>query len=311
MDEHLAGTAGVPDFVRMRGPKLIEVGGLGALLADFTHAVEHRDLEETRRAIAALSTRPSPLWEVMCRAEAAVRVARDPSRVARALARFHEFPVARLHFYREVMQVWEGGGLLLAERDAAAAPVLRGAVASMRRGDRRLELSTALVYLAEAEWRLGNEDAADAATEEAYRVASEQGSLRRLMLALSDFPAVVSRRIDAEPAADSPWHLLGRGLTVGVTSVSRAQIDAGAVRLRQFGEPALVHHGVARRPRLRKSLELLSFLASRPVWEGDARRGADRSLERARRRTDPVVRAPGASSSPGRIARGRRRREPR
>ncbi len=311
MDERLAGTAGVPDFVRMRGPKLIEVGGLGALLADFTHAVEHRDLEETRRAIAALSTRPSPLWEVMCRAEAAVRVARDPSRVARALARFHEFPVARLHFYREVMQVWEGGGLLLAERDAAQVGPYGRSGEHASRADRRLELSTALVYLAEADWRLGNEDAADAATEEAYRVASEQGSLRRLMLALSDFPGVVSRRIDAEPAADSDWHLLGRGLTVGVTSVSRAQIDAGAVRLREFG-------GAGPRPsRGRKTPadpeEPRAALVPRVAtgWAGDARRGADRSLERARRRIDPVVRAPGASSSSGRIARGRRRREPR
>ena len=46
--------------------------------------------------------------------------------------------------------------------------------------------------------------------------------LAHLLLALADFPAVVARRLDAEPGPDSPWHAIGRalltrGVALGVT----------------------------------------------------------------------------------------------
>ena len=41
-------------------------------------------------------------------------------------------------------------------------------------------------------------------------------------------------------------------------------VDQAVARLREFGEPALIVEGVAVRPKIRKSLELLSFLLSRP-----------------------------------------------
>ena len=78
--------------------------------------------------------------------------------------------------------------------------------------DRLLELPTAAVYLSEARWRAGDEDGADAAADLAYQAARRQGSNHYLLQALASFPAVVTRMLDAEPRADSPWHELGRAL---------------------------------------------------------------------------------------------------
>ena len=56
--------------------------------------------------------------------------------------------------------------LLVQGHDQAAVLRLRsGGRPSMQEGDRILELPTAAVYLAEAEWRAGNEDAADRAAD--------------------------------------------------------------------------------------------------------------------------------------------------
>ena len=125
-------------------------------------------------------------------------------------------------------------------------------------GDRILELPTAAVYLAEAEWRAGNEDAADRAADVALGAAQRQGSNHILMQALSDLPAVLSRRIDAEPAADSPWHQIGRAL---IAQGVRLTADPGAaVRFRDFGERSIEVDGTMRRPKIGKSYELLAYL---------------------------------------------------
>jgi DNA-binding SARP family transcriptional activator len=154
---------------------------------------------------------------------------------------------------------------LLADDAKGAAEVLREATASMRRGDRILVLPTALVYLAESEWRLGNEEASDRATDEAYEVARRQGSLREFLLALADFPGVLSRRLDAEPGTDSPWHSLGRALVARTGGNSEAWVVVSAsVHLREFGEPVLVVNGRDVRPKIRKSIELLSFMLLAP-----------------------------------------------
>ena len=103
----------------------------------------------------------------------------------------------------------------------------------MQAGDRILELPTAAVYLAEAEWRAGNEEAADRAADIALAAARRQGSNHILLQALADIPAVVSRRLDAEAGADSPWHELGRALIAqGVALDARAGVS---VRCGEFG----------------------------------------------------------------------------
>ena len=169
-------------------------------------------------------------------------------------------------FFRELADTWEGAARLLADDAEGAAELLREAVASMRRGDRLLLAPAALVYLAEAEWRLGEEEASDRTTDEAYEVARRQGSLRELLLSLADFPGVLSRRLDAEPGADSRWHSLGRALVGGSRAAPRAVLAPVSVHLREFGEPVLVVDGRgAVRPKIRKSLELLSYLLLSPT----------------------------------------------
>jgi DNA-binding SARP family transcriptional activator len=261
-DERLARTAGLPEPVRSLS-STPEAGGLGVLLGRVVAAVDARDLGAAREAIAAIAERPALPWAMLAEAEVGVRVARDPALASSAVERLRAMRAWGVSFFRELGQVWEGGGLLLASHDESAARVLREAVDSMRRGDRTLELTTALVYLSEVEWRLGDEDAADRAADEAYAVARQQGSLRRLLLSLADFPGVLSRRLDAEPSADSEWHGLGRALALGASSAPGAGRPA-VTRLREYGAPALVSEGVVVRPKIRKSLELLSFLASRP-----------------------------------------------
>src|SRR3546814_2364684 len=56
--------------------------------------------------------------------------------------------------------------------------------------------------LAEAEWRAGHEDEADRAAGLAIEVADRQGSRHVLLQILTEFPAVASRRIDAEAETD-------------------------------------------------------------------------------------------------------------
>jgi len=172
------------------------------------------------------------------------------------------FPIGQFVCYRELSQVWEGGARLLLGEDEQAAAILRETVASMHRGDRTLGLPTALVYLAEAEWRLGNSEQADRAVDEAYEVAHGQGSLRPLLRSLVDFPGVLSRRLDVEQSPDGVWHALGRGLARSAAGAS--QPAYAGTHLREFGDAALITEtGEALRPKIRKSLELLSYLLSR------------------------------------------------
>ena len=80
------------------------------------------------------------------------------------------------------------------------------------------------------------------------------------MLSLGDFPGVLSRRLDVEPAGESVWHSLGRALVVGTRSTRGSTVAPVSAHLREFGEAAIVVGGRALRPKIRKSLELLSFL---------------------------------------------------
>jgi DNA-binding SARP family transcriptional activator len=136
----------------------------------------------------------------------------------------------------------------------------------MTAGDRLLELPTAAVYLSEARWRADDESGADAAADLAFETARAQGSNHHLLKALASFPSVVTRRLDAEPRADSPWHELGRALRAQDVAVDLP--FAARVELHEFGEPAILVDGVtAPRPRIAKSYALLAFLTTRPGAE--------------------------------------------
>ena len=88
----------------------------------------------------------------------------------------------------ELRDMWMGLALLLEERSAEAIALLQRCTASMRAGDRIVELPTALVYLAEAAARTGEDSLADSSADAAVAAADTQGSDHLLLQALSDFP---------------------------------------------------------------------------------------------------------------------------
>jgi DNA-binding SARP family transcriptional activator len=204
----------------------------------------------------------SEAMNTLAEARFALRIEHDPHAAHAALERpQHQSVAASFGFIREMTDTWHGLALLIEGRDAEALSLLRRAVRGMVAGGRFLEAPTAAVYLAEAEWRAGEERAADDAADLALRAAAAQGSNHLLLQALADFPAVLSRRIDAEPSVDSPWHELGRALMAQGVRLSAAV--PVSVELREFGARMLLVNGSEARPRIGKAYELLAFLATR------------------------------------------------
>ncbi|MGW1786588.1 BTAD domain-containing putative transcriptional regulator [Streptomyces sp. NPDC002143] len=199
----------------------------------------------------------------------ALRLDRDAEAALAALAAFDRaMPVQGVPLLEARADTWRGLALLLVGDDAAAATTLRDAARKMRAADAILDLPTAAVFLAEAEWRLGHEDEADMAADIALTAAHRQGSNFLLLQALEFFPAVASRRIDAEPAAGSQWHELGRKLYARTES-GLPTTPPSSVLLREFGSMALLVDGEPAPTGIRKSLELLAYLSARG---GKARR---------------------------------------
>jgi DNA-binding SARP family transcriptional activator len=195
-------------------------------------------------------------------AKLALRLERDPAAARRALdhaERYRAEHPSRAVF--EEVDTWYGLALLREGEDRAALERLRLAVEGMVAGERMLELPTAAVYLAEAEWRAENEDASDRAADLALWASRRLGSDHVLLQALADFPAVVSRRIDAEPDTDSTWHRLGRALIVQ-GAMPPTRVPPG-VELREFGPLQILVDGREVRPRIAKAYELLAYLLTR------------------------------------------------
>ncbi|MEU1595103.1 BTAD domain-containing putative transcriptional regulator [Streptomyces sp. NPDC005708] len=237
------------------------------LLGEFgEHGAAWRSLLKGRERIRAAGSVMLELLSYVEEAELELRLNGDSKAARGALERLRTHCAGQTYpFVCEQADTWLGLALLL-ENDEAALTPLRRAVDSMRRSDRLLLLPAAAVYLAEAQWRAGEEEAADAAAELALSAADRQGSNHILLNALADFPAVLSRRLDAEPRADSSWHELGRALTV--RGVQLENPGGAAVHLAEFGRIAIVADGEElARPRIKKSYELLAFLASRPKQE--------------------------------------------
>jgi DNA-binding SARP family transcriptional activator len=210
----------------------------------------------------------------LAEAKLALRLGRDPSAARACLDRIERrATAAQAPAVGEPLDTWYGLALLLEGSDDEARARLRRAVESMVTGDRMLELPTAAVYLAEAEWRAGNEEAADSAADLALYGAHRQGVNHVLLQALRDFPAVASRRIDAEPGADSPWHEIGRALIAQGAALEAA--PRASVELAEFGRRAIVVDGEEARPRIAKTYELLAYLVTRSNGEA----GRDELLE--------------------------------
>lgn len=235
------------------GPEVL----LDADRPDEARELARQGLEVARRRGSSMFA----CWSLCVAAKIALRDGRD---WRTAMARLDELRGEAAGRYLNVFEIentWRGYALLEAERDQEAYDRLVPAIASMQRTGRILELPTAGVYLAEAAWRLGLEEEADAAADLAREAALQQGSNHLLLQALSDFPAVLSRRLDAEPSVDSAWHALGRALASGAGPTSaplRAQVE-----FKDLGEARLLIDGERVRPRIAKTLELLAYLLTR------------------------------------------------
>jgi DNA-binding SARP family transcriptional activator len=160
----------------------------------------------------------------------------------------------------EQLALWNGLIGLLDGNATAAVHHLREAVGLMTYWDRRLLLPRAGVYLAEAEWRVGDEPAAERAANLALKAARMTGSRYGLLQALREFPDVLTRQIDSTLDPDSPWHELGRSM-LGDPQTP-AVSEPTVVRVAEFGSPSVRVNGRRYELPLAKSVELLVYLAS-------------------------------------------------
>ncbi|NMH96814.1 BTAD domain-containing putative transcriptional regulator [Pseudonocardia acidicola] len=214
-----------------------------------------------RERIVASGSELFRMLSLLTEAELLLRFDTDAAAARRVLEEVASHPVGLEYAnIREHTNTLLGCALLMDGEDLRARDCLAAAVASMRAGERILWLSAAAVYLAEARWRLGEEQAADDAANLALWAAEQQGSNHSLLQALAEFPAVLSRRLDSEPHADSPWHELGRALMV--LGVELGDVLAATVHVTEFGRTAVLVNGEDAALRLKKSYELLAFLAN-------------------------------------------------
>ena len=231
------------------------------LMAEVGDAAEAwRLLNEGRRRILATGSVMFEAYSLLIEAEFELRLHADPAAARRVLRWLAAHPVgSSFAFQVEQRAMLAGLADLADDRPEEAVVELRRAVQGMRCGARLLYLPAAAVYLAEAEWRCGQEEAADAAAELAVEAAQRQGTDHILLAALTGFPDVLARRIDLEPRGDSEWHRLGRALLV--RGIQVPVTGSATVEVIEFGRAGLTVGGVEVSPGLTKSLELVAYLA--------------------------------------------------
>ncbi|GAA1587043.1 hypothetical protein GCM10009789_45730 [Kribbella sancticallisti] len=219
-------------------------------------------LERGRELIEKTGSRVYLNMSLLTEAKLWLRLKGDTQRADRVLAEAAANGAADYALTRDIWQLWSGLSMLLQERDSEAHECLTECVRNMQQGDRQLELPTAAVYLAEAEWRLGLEDDSDATADQAIGCASTYGSMHLLLTALADMPSVAARAADTKSSRMSPWHEI---LTVlsGQDPI-RVTVRTPRLVLEEFGEPTLTVDGNLAQPRLTKSLEVLSYLLGTP-----------------------------------------------
>jgi DNA-binding SARP family transcriptional activator len=246
-----------------RSPALLALVG-PELLIDAGRADEALELLTRGRERAAATG--SLLLQCMNRiveAKFMLRIRRDAEAAIAALERpecRRGAAVARLA--NEGADTYYGLALLLLGEDRAALERLRRAVTGMRRGDRSLELPTALTYLSEAAWRTSLDDEARRAADDAAAVAVQMGSRHVLLTALRDVPEVCARQLEATGTGAGEWRELGRALAAPASD-GRALAQA-RVELRDLGERTLVVEGCPVHPRIAKTHELLAYLVGSP-----------------------------------------------
>ncbi|MGW1544104.1 BTAD domain-containing putative transcriptional regulator [Streptomyces sp. NPDC002309] len=222
----------------------------------------YASIKRGRELIAATGSKVYQNMSLLAEAKLWLRLKGDTRRADRALAEATSGGACAYALTRETWLMWSGLSLLLQNRDAEGHEYLAECLRSMQKGDRRLELPTVAVYLSEAQWRLGLEDEADATADLAMASASAHGTQHLLLTALADVPSVAARAADTKSSRMSPWH---ETLTV-LSGQHRVRVNVSTPRLvlEEFGEPALTVDGNTARPRLTKSIELLSYLLWAP-----------------------------------------------
>ena len=224
-----------------------------------------RALRHSRELVATTGSQIYRVQLQLMEAKVCLRLHHDPEAAHRALDEAEASGAGRHAFTRELAWLWRGLAFLLRHRDTEARDVLQRCVQSMRQADRMLEIPTAGCYLAEAHWRLGDEDASDESAALAISVAQQRGSFHLLVTALSDVPAVALRGADTESSPLSPW----RELTASLANDRRITAAGRSPRLmlEDLGQPELRLDGQTVTPRLRKSVELLAYLLASPDHE--------------------------------------------
>jgi ATP/maltotriose-dependent transcriptional regulator MalT len=217
-------------------------------------------LESGRARILATGSSMLELFSYVEEAHLELRLTGDLDRAEDALARALGSPmIGHYAFVREQALTLLGLAELRRDQHESAAGHLRTAVEASLRADRFVALPQAGIYLADAEWRLGDPDAADRAADAALEGARRQGSNYLLLEAIDDFPAVLSRRLDAEASLDSAWHAVARDRLAQRAHGARTVSEA-AIALTEFGELAITVDGRRSKPRIKKSYELLAYL---------------------------------------------------
>ncbi|MFF3057397.1 BTAD domain-containing putative transcriptional regulator [Streptomyces sp. NPDC057909] len=222
----------------------------------------YASIKRGRDLIASTGSKVYRSMSLLVEAKLWLRLEGDTQRADRVLAEAAANGVSEYALTREAWQIWSGLSMLLQDRDAEGHELLAECVLSMQKGDRHLDLPTAAVYLAEAQWRLGLEDESDATADLAIVSASTHGSQHLLLTALADVPSVAARAADTKPSRMSPWHEILAALS-GQHPV-RVNVSTPRLVLEEFGEPTLTVDGNVAQPRLTKSVELLSYLLRTP-----------------------------------------------
>ena len=173
-----------------------------------------------------------------------------------------------LAVYAEWCMTFLGRAYLVKGRAEDAVQILRAAVAGMSNAARHLFLPVAAVYLSEAEWRTGNEDASDSAAALAYTVSERMGGFAPLRTALSHFPAVLHRQLDLDVRAED-WRHLAVPSAITPVPLQIRSIEGRTVKtadIQPFGpEPDVIIDGrPARVGRFKKAMELVCYVGLHP-----------------------------------------------
>ncbi|MFF3462379.1 BTAD domain-containing putative transcriptional regulator [Streptomyces sp. NPDC001984] len=222
-------------------------------------------MKRGRELIASTGSKVYKNMSLLVEAKLWLRLGGDTRRADRVLAEATANGASEYTLTRETWQMWSGLSMLLQNRDAEGHEYLAECLRSMQKGDRHLDLPTAAVYLAEAQWRLGLEEESDATADLAMASASTHGTQHLLLTALADVPSVAARAADTRSSRMSPWHEI-----IAVLSGQHpVRVNVGTPRLvlEEFGEPTLTADGNVTQLRLTKSVELLSYL----LWTPDRR----------------------------------------